>query len=46
MPIADNIIIIGVQLKDWLTIIAIIIAPIAALWIQSQLDERKEKRNR
>jgi hypothetical protein len=37
---------IDVPLKDWLTIIAIISAPISALWIQSKLDERKETRKR
>lgn len=40
------LIIIGVPLKDWLTIVAILIAPLAALWIQGKLDERKEARKR
>lgn len=39
-------VLLDVPLKDWLTIIAIISAPVSALWIQSKLDERKEARKR
>lgn len=48
MDLGNNIVqvLIDVPLKDWLTIIAIISAPISALWIQSKLDERKETRKR
>lgn len=31
----------NIPLKDWLTVIAILLAPLAALWIQSKLDELK-----
>lgn len=37
---------VAIPLKDWLTILAIISAPIAALSIQSRLDERKSARIR
>lgn len=48
MDIGNSVlkVLIDVPLKDWLTIIAIISAPISALWIQSKLDERKETRKR
>ncbi len=48
MSVESNIaqILINVSLKDWLTIAAILTAPVSALWIQSKLDERKETRKR
>lgn len=46
MEILKDIILIGVPLKDWLTIVAILIAPLTALWIQGYLDDRKEANNR
>lgn len=36
-----EVLILNIPLKDWLTIVAIIIAPLSALFIQSKLDERK-----
>jgi len=46
MEIANEILFIGIPLKDWLTIIAILVAPWVALWIQAKLDERKDIKNR
>lgn len=48
MSIGNNIVqvLMDVSLKDWLTITAILTAPVSALWIQSKLAERKETRKR
>lgn len=38
--------ILGIPMKDWFTILAILAAPWIALWIQAKLDDRKEAKKR
>lgn len=46
MGITKEIFSINVPLRDCLTILAILFAPLVALWIQGKLDERKEDKKR